>query len=110
MRRSTSFLIRELLAVLLTAATALMSAPAIAADGPDVRWPSPEGRVFLTQPFAGSEIVLSASTRTAGAIDSLAWNGREFLNRFDHGRELQSAASFDGYGECFNPTEDRDPS
>ncbi|AWN41142.1 hypothetical protein [Methylobacterium durans] len=70
-----------------------------------MRWPSPEGRASIAQPFAGSQIVLSASSRTAGAIDSLAWNGREFLNRFDHGRELQSAASFDGYGECLNPTE-----
>ncbi|WP_132253710.1 hypothetical protein [Methylobacterium segetis] len=70
-----------------------------------MRWPSPEGRVAVSRPFAGSQIVVGASARTAGAIDSLTWNGREFLNRFDHGRELQSAAAFDGFGECLNPTE-----
>ncbi|MER2267829.1 hypothetical protein [Methylobacterium oxalidis] len=83
---------------------ALLS-PALAEDGTGVRWPSPEDRAAIAKPFAGSEIVVSASARTAGAIDSLTWNGREFLNSFDHGRELQSAASFDGFGECLNPTE-----
>ena len=76
------------------------------ADGSSVRWPSPNGRAAIAKPFAGSEIVVSASARTAGAIDSLTWNGREFLNSFDHGRELQSAASFDGFGECLNPCMD----
>jgi hypothetical protein len=29
----------------------------------------------------------------------------QFVNRADHGREFQSASSFDGFGECLNPTE-----
>lgn len=41
----------------------------------------------------------------AGAICSLTWNGKEFLNDYDHGRQLQSAVSFDGHGELQNPTE-----
>jgi hypothetical protein len=41
----------------------------------------------------------------SGAIDSITWRGKEFINAHDHGRELQSASSFDGYGECVNPTE-----
>jgi hypothetical protein len=41
----------------------------------------------------------------AGAIESLNWRGKEFINAHDHGRELQSASSYDGYGECLNPTE-----
>jgi hypothetical protein len=48
---------------------------------------------------------VGVSTRTAGAIDSVTWGGTQFVNTFDHGREWQAAASFDGYGECFNPTE-----
>ena len=32
------------------------------------------------------------------------WNGREFINTYDHGRQLQSASTF-GSQECFNPTE-----
>jgi hypothetical protein len=50
-------------------------------------------------------IRISASTRTAGAIDSLTWNGREFINSYDHGRQLQTAVIIDSYGECYNPTQ-----
>jgi len=48
---------------------------------------------------------MTTSSRFAGAISSLTWNGKQFINSDDHGRELQSASSFDGLGECFNPTE-----
>jgi hypothetical protein len=50
-------------------------------------------------------LVLHASKRTAGAIDSLKFRGKEFVNAYDHGREWQSAVSYDGFGECLNPTE-----
>jgi hypothetical protein len=58
----------------------------------------------------GGGIVLRTTRRLAGAIDSLRWNGKEFIDSTDHGRQLQSAASFgeDGPGfwaECYNPTE-----
>jgi hypothetical protein len=56
-----------------------------------------------------SEIVLTTTKRLAGAIHSLTWNGREFINSTDHGRQLQSACSFDNSPmanpETFNPTE-----
>ncbi|MEZ4363130.1 MAG: hypothetical protein R3B48_23345 [Kofleriaceae bacterium] len=50
-------------------------------------------------------LTVGASLRTAGAIDSLYWNGREFINSYDHGRQLQVALSTNGFGECENPTE-----
>ncbi len=65
----------------------------------------------LTTPWSisngvlGHRLVISCSPKFAGAIYSLNWNGKEFLNSADHGRELQSAATFDGFGECLNPTE-----
>lgn len=56
-----------------------------------------------------SDIVIKTSDRTAGAICSLTWNGKEFIDAADHGRELQSASNFDVDGdikvETFNPTE-----
>jgi hypothetical protein len=56
-----------------------------------------------------SEIVISTSSRFAGAISSLTWNGKEFIDRTDHGRELQSAANFDCgqrlLPDVYNPTE-----
>jgi hypothetical protein len=56
-----------------------------------------------------SEIVIRTTARLAGAIDSLTWRGREFINSTDHGRQLQSASNFDAgspiTAETFNPTE-----
>ena len=59
----------------------------------------------------GSELVITTTDRLAGAIHSLTWNGQEFIDSADHGRQLQSACSFDGgrdqpfWAECYNPTE-----
>ncbi|MDH4388874.1 MAG: hypothetical protein QE269_09115 [Fimbriimonas sp.] len=56
-----------------------------------------------------SEIVITTTTRVAGAIHSLKWRGKEFIDSTDHGRQLQSAANFDGGSpitdETYNPTE-----
>ena len=71
--------------------------------------PEPAGDVIIRAPAGPSEIVITTSHRLAGAIHSLTWNGREFINSADHGRQLQSACSFDnsssGLPETFNPTE-----
>ncbi|KAL5009904.1 hypothetical protein ScPMuIL_012209 [Solemya velum] len=53
----------------------------------------------------GNGLYLSASERMAGAVDSLVWNHKEFINAYDHGRELQMAINTDTFGECYNPTE-----
>jgi hypothetical protein len=50
-------------------------------------------------------IAVGGSNRVAGAVDSLYWNGREFINSWDHGRQLQMALSGNNLGECYNPTE-----
>ena len=52
-----------------------------------------------------SYIFLSCSERTAGAVDSLVWKDKEFINNWDHGRQLQVAMTVQDYGECWNPTE-----
>ena len=65
----------------------------------------PSGDTQISGTVDGSPLVIKTCERTAGAICSITWKGKEFVNTTDHGRELQSASSFDGYGECFNPTE-----
>jgi hypothetical protein len=55
--------------------------------------------------FDASPVQVCAYVRHAGAVGSLKWKGIEFINRSDHGRELQSAVSYDGLGEADNPTE-----
>lgn len=71
----------------------------------------PTGDAVIRGNFGQSEIVITTTDRLAGAIHSLRWGGKEFIDSHDHGRQLQSAASFDCaspnafWAECFNPTE-----
>ncbi len=69
----------------------------------------PDGNATIRGKAGVSEIVITTTSRVAGTIQSLTWNGREFLNSFDHGRELQSASNLDCgnpiLDETFNPTE-----
>lgn len=44
-------------------------------------------------------------TSFAGAIGSIVFRGKQFVNAHDHGRLFQTAMQVDGYGECNNPTE-----
>ncbi|XP_071178720.1 uncharacterized protein [Mytilus edulis] len=50
-------------------------------------------------------IYIGSSTRTGGAVDSLTWNNKEFINSRDHGRQMQMACNTNKYTECYNPTE-----
>ncbi|MBI5538395.1 MAG: hypothetical protein HY898_37070 [Deltaproteobacteria bacterium] len=77
---------------------------AAASVGQDLR---PQGGVSYdpSSKAANAIIDTGSSVRMAGGIDHLGWNAVEFINNFDHGRELQIAWSADGFGECFNPTE-----
>ncbi len=44
------------------------------------------GRYTITN---NAGLYISTSNRTAGAVDSLVWNNKEFINSHDHGRQLQ---------------------
>lgn len=67
------------------------------------------GNAVIRSRAGSSEIVITTTSRLAGAIHSLTWNGVEFIDSTDHGRQLQSASNFDlgsvFSGETFNPTE-----
>lgn len=70
---------------------------------------SPDGNAQIRAAAGDSEMVITTTRRLAGAIDSLRWDGQEFINSTDHGRQLQSACSFDNSptagAETYNPTE-----
>jgi hypothetical protein len=53
----------------------------------------------------GDEMVLTVSARFGGAVESITWRGKEFINIFDHGRQISYAWQMNGHGECLNPTE-----
>ncbi len=70
---------------------------------------NPSGDSVIRAPFDGSEIVITTTSRVAGAIHSLTWKGKEFIDSHDHGRQLQSASNLDLgtpiANETYNPTE-----
>jgi hypothetical protein len=66
---------------------------------------SATGNLALTVPAKDSEITVKTCFRFAGAVCSISYRGKEHIDTRDHGRLLQSASSFDRFGECFNPTE-----
>jgi len=61
--------------------------------------------ITISNSYDNNKLSLKTCAHNAGAICSLTFNGKQFINDFDHGRQLQSASSFDGLGEAFNPTE-----
>lgn len=69
----------------------------------------PSGEGVIRGGTGAQEIVITTTARLAGAIHSLTWNGQEFIDSADHGRQLQSASNLDlnapFSGETFNPTE-----
>ena len=70
----------------------------------------PSGNASIRAKAGPSEIVVTTTERLAGAIHSLTWNGKEFIDSTDHGRQLQSASNLDCpdgsfIPEVFNPTE-----
>jgi hypothetical protein len=70
---------------------------------------APSGDAVIRGKVGDGEIVVTTTSRLAGAIHSLKWSGKEFIDSHDHGRQLQSASNLDCgkkfIPEVFNPTE-----
>jgi hypothetical protein len=73
--------------------------------------PHPSGDAELRTVVDGEPLTLTTTSRLAGAVHSIRWKNHEFIDSFDHGRQLQSALSLDAmsdepyWAERFNPTE-----
>ncbi len=82
------------------------TALAPAADAPVCYENPAEGTAMtITGIVDGDPLTLTVSNRFAGAVDSIQWRGKEFINIFDHGRQISYAWFMDYTGECLNPTE-----
>ena len=83
--------------LLLLPTVALAQAPAVSGDAE------------ISGTIGGKPLVIRTTSRLAGAIDSVKWDGVEFIDSHDHGRQLQSALNADVDGvfhvECYNPNE-----
>lgn len=83
----------------------LIPAPVVAAAQTCDREPGEGYTHSIHAPVDGDELVVTISSRFGGAVESLTWRGVEFINIWDHGRQISYAWGMDGYGECLNPTE-----
>lgn len=59
----------------------------------------------ITGLHANDVVRITSCDWSSGAICSMTWRGKEFIDKKDHGRLLQSASSFNDLGEGYNPTE-----
>jgi hypothetical protein len=59
----------------------------------------------LSGSYNGKPVQVGASNRFGAAVYSLVYDGFQYLDSSDHGRELQTAWQLDGMGEGQNPTE-----
>ncbi len=64
-----------------------------------------EGGAYGRYTVRNDIISVSTTWRTAGAVDSVMFNNREFINSWDHGRQLQYALATNDQDESYNPTE-----
>lgn len=60
--------------------------------------------ISATDPVFGT-ISVSTSNQFAGAVSSIKWNGKEYVNNWDHGRQLQLNMQFFNRYCCYNPYE-----
>ena len=87
----------------------LLFAATVGSQTPAASAPFVSGDAELRGVIGGKPLVIRTTSRLAGAIDSVKWDGVEFIDSHDHGRQLQSAINADVDGvyhvECYNPTE-----
>src|SRR5437763_1341750 len=60
--------------------------------------------ISATDPVFGT-ISVSTSSQFAGAVSSIKWGGKEYINNWDHGRQLQLDSQFFNRYICYNPYE-----
>src|SRR3954471_14144324 len=61
--------------------------------------------IHSQDPVFGSPLTLSTSSQYAGAVSSSNWGNKEFINNWDHGRQLQLNSQFFNRFICYNPYE-----
>lgn len=53
----------------------------------------------------GQPLTVSTSSQYGGAISSIKWGGKEYINNWDHGRQLSLDSQFFNRYICYNPYE-----
>lgn len=63
------------------------------------------GNATISGSAFGVPLTVSTSSQFAGSVSSIKLGSREFINNWDHGRQLQGNFQFFNRFECYNPYE-----
>jgi alpha-tubulin suppressor-like RCC1 family protein len=63
------------------------------------------GNVSISAPAFGLPLTVRTSSQFGGAVSSIRWGNKEFINDWDHGRQLGANSYFFNRFECYNPYE-----
>src|SRR3954464_2499266 len=63
------------------------------------------GNATISAPVFDTTLSVGTSTQFAGSVTSIKFRGKEFINNWDRGRQLQQNLQFFNRFECYNPYE-----
>src|SRR5438874_13227367 len=63
------------------------------------------GNATISAPALGSTLSVGTSSQFGGAVSSIRWANKEFINNWDHGRQLSPDYQFFNRFICYNPYE-----
>ena len=69
------------------------------AKGQNTDTASIDGNKSISIQVDGYPLIITTTSRLAGAVHSIRWRDKEFIDSADHGRQLQSACSFDAMSD-----------
>lgn len=82
-----------------------LTAAAVLLCGTVGRAQTVNGNATISASALGQPLSVSTSSQFAGAVSSIKWGGKEFINDWDHGRQFSSNSQFFHRYECYNPYE-----
>jgi alpha-tubulin suppressor-like RCC1 family protein len=63
------------------------------------------GDSTISAPVFGLPLTIKTSSQYGSGIFSVTWGGKEFVNNYDHGRQISTNMSAFNRNECYNPYE-----
>src|SRR3954465_1884979 len=63
------------------------------------------GNATISGTAFGQPLTVGTSTQFGGAVSSIKWGGKEYINNWDHGRQLGLDSQFFNRYICYNPYE-----
>lgn len=86
-------------------ATAITALTALSFCGAATTRAQVNGDATISGPALGHTLSVGTSSQFGGGISSIRWANKEFINNWDHGRQMAPNFQFFNRFQCFNPYE-----